>query len=63
MDAAILKYDMLSPFQKKEVSDFIDFLLMRSKNTGNNFSPKKRHFPDSVWSEDDLKVLKKIENI
>lgn len=55
---------MLPPFEKKEVSDFIDFLFSRSKKNTENENPepeisdyKKGLLSVSVWNDEDLKVF------
>jgi|GEM_PF-707327 len=58
--AGILKYPLLSPFEKKEVSDFIDFLFSKKKEKKEKegFSDYKNKIESvSVWSEDDLKIF------
>lgn len=58
MDSILLKYSMLPAFEKKEVSDFIDFLLAKSrKQSLPEQSNPKRQYPDSVWSEEDVKIF------
>ncbi len=58
MDNAILKYEQLPPLEKKEVADFIDFLFTKlRKPKSDSSNTKKREFPESVWSEEDLKIF------
>ena len=58
MDSALLKYNMLSPFEKKEVKDFIDFLLSKHKNASDQPSGyKAKILKVSTWSEEDLKIF------
>jgi len=61
MASAILKYNKLPALEKKEVSDFIDFLFNRSKKE-NTPDPEDSDYKRdlltvSVWSEEDLKVF------
>ena len=59
MDGSILKYNLLNPFEKKEVSDFIDFLFSK-KNKSEKPGPsgyKNKILSVSTWSEDDIKVF------
>lgn len=57
MDGCLLKYDLLSPFEKKEVGDFIDFLFSKKEQSEGiqNSEYKNRILAVSTWSEDDLK--------
>ncbi len=59
MDSALLKYSLLSPFEKKEVGDFIDFLFSKKKDTGtaelSNY--KKSILKVSVWTEKDISAI------
>lgn len=61
MDSVILKYNQLPAFEKKEVSDFIDFLFNRAKKEPKPDPEisdyKKDLLTVSVWSDDDLKVF------
>lgn len=58
MDNAILNYHQLPPLEKQEVADFIEFLLAKiKKNKADPPKQRKRNFPDSVWSEEDIKVF------
>ncbi len=60
MPATLEKFDLLEDFEKREVSDFIDFLLSRKKN--KNLTLPISDFPESlqsvsVWNEEDLQVF------
>lgn len=58
MDSSILKYNLLTSFEKKEVSDFIDFLFSRNKHEKKTPSDyKSKILSVSTWSEDDIKVF------
>jgi len=53
-----LKYEKLDPLAKKEVDDFIDFLLSkRSAKKSGEKSYEENLLKVSTWSEDDLKVF------
>ena len=55
-----LKYDLLGPFEKKEVQDFIDFLFSKKNDPKKEESPgdyKKKILSVSTWSENDIKVF------
>lgn len=53
-----LKYEKLDPLAKKEVDDFIDFLLSkRSAKKSGEKSYEENLLRVSTWSEDDLKVF------
>ncbi len=59
MDSSILKYNLLNAFEKKEVSDFIDFLFSKKKNADKQppGNYKKKILSVSVWSDEDLKAF------
>ena len=59
MTDIILKYNLLNKTGKKEVSDFMDFLLSRQKrNKSDTISTyKKKILNVSTWSDSDLKVF------
>jgi len=55
-----LKYDLLGPFEKKEVQDFIDFLFSKNKEVKQSAPSgdyKKKILSVSTWSENDVKVF------
>ncbi len=55
-----LKYDLLGPFEKKAVQDFIDFLFSKKKDS-HKPNPaddsKKNLLSVSVWSDEDLRIF------
>jgi len=56
---AILKYSLLSTFEKKEVNDFIEFLFSKKDHPGS-YDPdtyKNKILSVSTWSDDDLKIF------
>ena len=59
MDSAILKYDLLNSFEKKQVQDFIDFLFSKKKDAPNSDSSsyKNKILNVSTWSNEELKVF------
>ena len=62
---SILKYNLLGPFEKKEVGDFIDFLLnkMKSTNTEGTGDYKKKLLSVSTWSEQDISVFEENKKL
>jgi len=59
MTDLILKYNLLDPSGRKEVLDFMDFLLtkeIKSKKPVKN-SYKKKILKVSVWNDSDIDVL------
>ncbi len=64
MDNSVLKYNMLGPLEKKEVSNFIDFLFskMKKKSKQETAAYKKKILTVSAWSEDDIKVFEENKN-
>ena len=61
MNDIALKYRLLDKNGRKEVNDFMDFLLSRRKiNKSKQIkSYKKRILTVSTWTDEDLKVFKK----
>lgn len=59
MNDLVLKYNLLDPISKKELIDFLDFLLFRRKKTSKSglADYKKRILKVSIWSEADLNVF------
>ena len=59
MDGSILKYNLLNPFEKKEVKDFIDFLISKKKSSKKTELPgyKKKILSVSTWDEQDIDVF------
>ena len=59
MTEMLLKYNLLDSFRRKEVIDFIDFLLNKNtKQVGQDKTGyKKKILKVSVWSEDDIDLL------
>jgi hypothetical protein len=48
-----LKYEKLDPLAKKEVNDFIDFLLSKRSAKKSNEQYQENLLKVSIWSEDD----------
>ena len=59
------KYSLLDKKDKKEVNDFVDFLLNKSTNpiSSKMNDYKKRIISIQKWSEDDLKVFDENNNL
>ena len=61
MTDLILKYNLLDSSSRKEVLDFLDFLLgkraIEKKNTGEDY--KKKILNVSVWSDSDIDEMNK----
>ena len=54
-----LKYSLLSNNARKEVNDFLDFLLQKQKGKKNNSlsSYKKKILGVTTWSDSDIEVF------
>lgn len=68
MDEILVKYNSLDENAKKEVLDFMDFLLSKTgvTNKKSNLAYKDKILSVSVWSDDDLKIFeenKKLQKI
>jgi hypothetical protein len=61
MDQLTLKYNKLNEFSKKEISDFLDFLLSKEvKNKKTKTEEYKREILKvSTWTEDEITDLEK----
>ena len=61
MKDLISKYKLLNNSEKREVNDFMDFLLhkqkVKSKNSLSNY--KKKILKVSTWSNSDLMIFEK----
>lgn len=61
MDQLIIKYQSLSPQRRKEVEDFVDFILSKEKSEMKFdvkiWQEKIKQLPQ--WSEEDLEVFEK----
>jgi hypothetical protein len=58
MNNILLKYNSLDPASKKQVSDYIDNMIISMKNIKKKPSPyKQRILSVSAWSDNDLKPL------
>lgn len=59
MNDIAVKYSLLDKFAKKEIDDFMDFLLSKQKgNTNEAMSAyKKKILEVSTWSDTDLKTF------
>jgi hypothetical protein len=52
-----VRMQKLNTTQRKELSDFIDFLVMRRRQTSREKSRKDRLAQISVWSSKDIKPI------
>ena len=52
-----VRMQKLNTTQRKELSDFIDFLVMRRRRTSREKSRKDRLTQISVWSSKDIKPV------
>ena len=59
MNEILEKYNALSPERQREVNDFLDFMLSKSKDKKliDMKSWKEKIKGVSVWSEEDVKVF------
>ena len=63
MTDLILKYNLLNPSGRKEVLDFMDFLLTKEIKSKRPFKTayKKRILKVSVWNDSDIEVM--VQNL
>jgi len=65
MTDLISKYKLLNNSEKREVNDFMDFLLqkqkVKSKNSLSNY--KKKILQVSTWSDFDLMIFEKNNSL
>ena len=61
MNQLTLKYNQLNSFSKKEISDFLDYLLSKEiKNTKTKTEEyKTKILKVSTWTEDEINELEK----
>jgi hypothetical protein len=54
-----LKYSLLNHHARKQVNDFLDFLLQRQREKGNSSlsSYKKKILGVTTWSDSDLEIF------
>ena len=59
MSDIVVKYNRLNKFARKEVNDFMDFLLSKQKTPKTSFlnSYKSKTLNVSVWTASDLKIF------
>ncbi len=59
MSDIVVKYNRLNKFARKEVNDFMDFLLSKQKIPKTSFlsNYKSKILNVSVWSENDLRIF------
>lgn len=59
MSDIVVKYNRLNKFARKEVIDFMDFLLSKQKTTKTSFlsNYKSKILNVSVWSETDVRIF------
>ena len=58
----VLKYNMLDENARKQLNDFIDFLLSKKKKKPDFSEYYNRIQTVSQWSEEDVEYLREIEN-
>ena len=65
MNDLALKYNLLDDSAKKEVQDFMDFLLTKEahKKKSNKSDYKKKILKVSTWSDADIDVMIKNQQI
>jgi hypothetical protein len=61
----VLKYSLLSNNARKEVNDFLDFLLQKQKGKKNNSlsSYKKKILGVTTWSDSDIEVFQENQKL
>lgn len=59
MTNLVLKYNLLDNSGRREVLDFMDFLLTRTTKSSNSGKPdyRKKILSVSVWSDSDIDLL------
>ncbi|MCF8365439.1 MAG: hypothetical protein K9H16_06640 [Bacteroidales bacterium] len=63
MEELVLKYNLLDKNAKQQLNDFLDFLLMKAKNSPvNQLEYTQKIQTVSQWSEDDVAYLKDISD-
>ena len=65
MSDIVVKYNRLNKFARKEVNDFMDFLLSKQKSPKTSFlsTYKSKILNVSVWSYSDLKIFDENQKI
>ena len=65
MNELLVKYNALSPEMQREVNDFLDFMLSKSKGKEifDVKSWKEKIKGISVWSEDDVKIFEENKDL
>ncbi|HYX08458.1 MAG TPA: hypothetical protein VE912_17135 [Bacteroidales bacterium] len=65
MNNISIKYNLLSSKNKKEINDFMDFLLNRQlkKNSTSMAGYKKKILSVSTWSENDIQIFNENKNM
>ncbi len=61
----VLKYSLLSNNARKEVNDFLDFLLQKQRGKKNNSlsSYKKKILGVTTWSDSDIEVFQENQKL
>jgi predicted house-cleaning noncanonical NTP pyrophosphatase (MazG superfamily) len=63
MTDIVLKYNMLDENARKQLNDFIDFLLSKNKEKETDISEYYNRIQTvSQWSDEDVAYLHEIEN-
>lgn len=55
--ALSVKMQQMTPMQQREVIDFAEFIISRTKRTSKDSIRKKRLLNISVWSENDIEAI------
>jgi hypothetical protein len=55
-ESIIQKFEVLPEYAKREVSDFIDFLIQKKKPTKKKID-KKKLLEISCWDDEDIKAI------
>ena len=64
MDDISLKYNLLDKSGKKEIGDFIDFLLKKKQSRRNDLTTyKKNLLKISKWSDEDIAVMEENKRV
>ena len=65
MNTLVLKYNLLDSISKKEVKDFLDFLLSRKKeNVKSEMTEYRKNLLQvSTWNKKDISLLSNNDNI
>lgn len=61
MDQLMLKYNQLSNFSKREITDFLDYLLSKETNSAKDKEEKYKNkiLKVSTWTDDEIAEMER----